>query len=118
MFFSRIDGVAKHHGFRVKMIRTLDQCLELLARESPSGLLVDLQVAGADLERCAAEVCETIPKVAYGSHVDADSLRRARQVGFGPVMPRSQFVERLPREWMTWFGPSQPKGQPNSPALS
>ena len=41
--------------------------------------------------------------VAYGSHVDAAVLRAAREAGCDPVLPRSKFVEELPRalpEWM------------------
>lgn len=103
MFFSRIGGVAKHFGSNVRMGKTLEACRTLISQESCAGLLVDLQVAGEDLEALVSSMPEIQKGVAFGSHVDAAGLRKARDLGLTPVMARSQFVERLPREWSNWF---------------
>jgi hypothetical protein len=41
--------------------------------------------------------------VAYGSHVDAGTLRVAREAGCDLVLPRSQFVEELPGQLANWM---------------
>ncbi len=104
IFFSRIDGVARHFGGRVLMVKTAAQCEPLLAGGQMQGMLVDLQVAGADLERIVRSVRTGVRVVGYGSHIDAASLRVARELGLDPVMPRSLFVEKMPKEWQAWFG--------------
>lgn len=106
IFFSRIDGVARHFGFRVLLVKTAAQCAELIAGRPLRGLLVDLQVAGADLETVIRALAQGIRAVGYGSHIDAASLRSARELGLNPVMPRSLFVEKMPKEWEQWFGAS------------
>ena len=77
------------------------------ARQNPpGGILVDLQNPGLDLPSLLGEL-RTVPGVrrvlAYGSHVDAESLRTARAAGCDPVLLRSQFVERLNGELATWL---------------
>jgi hypothetical protein len=41
--------------------------------------------------------------VAYGSHVDTERLRAARSAGCDPVLPRSKFVEELPKALPQWL---------------
>jgi hypothetical protein len=41
--------------------------------------------------------------VAYGSHVDTESLRAARAAGCDRVLPRSKFIEELPSALPDWF---------------
>ncbi len=108
MFASRISGEARAQGLTVKSARSLDQLLALTRQEAPSCLLLDLGFPGLDLMglfRELAEVCPTPPRVvAYGSHVDAERLRAARSAGCDPVLPRSKFVEELPRSLAQWLG--------------
>jgi hypothetical protein len=56
--------------------------------------------------------------VAYGSHVDTATLKAARASGCDPVLPRSKFVEDLPRELPRWFGEevAQPGEHPQAGA--
>ncbi len=102
IFFSRIHGVAAKMGLVAKQVRKV----ESFAEHANIGLvLVDIQVAGEDLKEVAGLL---IPKgvrmVGYGSHVDAAGLGHARELGLHPVMPRSQFVERLPLDLYGWLG--------------
>jgi CheY-like chemotaxis protein len=107
IFASRIIGEARAAGLTVGPARSVEQLLELARREMPSCVLVDLAFPGlslpALLERLG-EIGGTRPRVAaYGSHVDTESLRAARAAGCDPVLPRSKFVEELPRALPNWL---------------
>jgi CheY-like chemotaxis protein len=107
IFMSRITGEARALGLTVTPARSLEQLLERVRQQTPSCILVDLAFPGLvlpDLFRRLAEVCRPPPRVvAYGSHVDPGGLRAARSAGCDPVLPRSQFVEELPRALPEWF---------------
>ena len=113
LFVSRITGEARALGLTVKSARSIEQLLEMARLESPSGVLVDLAFPGLDLPelfRCLAETCKPTPRVvAYGSHVDAEGLRAARAAGCDPVLPRSKFVEELPRALPGWLSSAAPQ---------
>jgi len=108
LFASRITGEARALGLTVKPARSLEQLLDLAQQETPSCILVDLAFPGLvlpDLFQRLSEACNPPPRVvAYGSHVDTDSLRSARLAGCDPVLPRSKFVEELPRALPQWLG--------------
>ncbi|MGH7171895.1 MAG: response regulator [Gemmataceae bacterium] len=107
IFASRITGEARALGLSVKPARSLEQLLDFARQEPPSCVLVDLAFPGLvlpDLFHRLGEVGNPPPRVvAYGSHVDADSLRSARSAGCDPVLPRSKFVEELPRALRQWL---------------
>lgn len=107
LFASRITGEARALGLSVKPTRSLEQLLELARQETPSCILVDLAFPGLALPvlfHRLGEVCHPAPRVvAYGSHVDAEGLRAARSAGCDPVLPRSKFVEELPKALSQWL---------------
>jgi len=107
IFASRITGTARSLGYEVKTSRTADGFLELARQQPPRGVILDLACPGlapeALLEGWRA-ACPVMPRVvAYGSHVDTDTLRAARAAGCDPVLPRSKFVEDMPRELPAWL---------------
>ena len=108
IFFSRVSGTAKAHGLVVRQARNSATLLELAKREPPGGVILDLQNDGLDLPPLLAglrEACPAMPNViAFGSHVEAETLRAARTAGCDKVMPRSQFVGLLEAELKEWFG--------------
>jgi CheY-like chemotaxis protein len=112
LFASRVTGEARALGLTVRPARSLEQLLELARKEPPSCVLVDLAFPGlvlGELFGRLKEVCVTSPRmVAYGSHVDAEGLRAARAAGCHPVLPRSKFVEELPRALPNWLAVSPP----------
>jgi CheY-like chemotaxis protein len=114
LFASRITGAARVHQLSVKPARSLEQLLELARSETPSCVLLDLAFPGlvlVDLFHRLGEVCCPLPRVvAYGSHVDVDGLRAARAAGCEVVLPRSKFVEELPRALPQWFSDKPPGG--------
>jgi|SRR5579884_2972575 len=108
MFASRITGEARAQGLTVKPARSLEQLLALARQEAPSCVLLDLGFPGLDLPDLFHQLAQTCPSpprvVAYGSHVDTERLRAARSAGCDPVLPRSKFVEELPRSLSQWLG--------------
>jgi CheY-like chemotaxis protein len=109
MFTSRISGTARDLGLAVKAARSAEGLVQLAQQQPPRCVIVDLSNPGlvlTDLLGRLGEICSPMPRVvAYGSHVDAETLRQARAAGCDPVLPRSRFVEELPRALPEWLGP-------------
>jgi CheY-like chemotaxis protein len=109
IFFSRVAATARAAGLEVKQARTAPAVLDL-ARQSPPGcVILDLHTDGLDLAELLAglrEICPVMPRtVAFGSHVEADTLRAARKAGCDRVLPRSQFVQELEADLAAWLTP-------------
>lgn len=107
LFTSRITGTAQDLGLLVKPVRTLQALTALLHPQPPSCIIVDLahpELRISEFMDLVRTGCTPVPRVvAYGSHVDTATLRAAREAGCAVVLPRSKFVEELPRalpEWM------------------
>ena len=70
-------------------------------------MILDLQNPGLDLPALLAELkaaCPAMPRVtAYGSHVEAEVLRAAREAGCDLVLPRSKFVKELDGQIAAWL---------------
>jgi CheY-like chemotaxis protein len=108
IFFSRISEAARAAGLAVRQVRTPAELVALAARNPPGGVILDLHNPGLDLPALLAELraaCPMMPRVtAYGSHVEAETLRAAREAGCDRVLPRSRFVKELDGaigEWLT-----------------
>lgn len=110
IFFSRVAGAARAAGLVVRQTRTAAECLAQARARPPGGVIVDLQNPGLELPAFLAGLraaCPVMPRVtAYGSHVEAEVLRAARQAGCDRVMPRSRFAEELEREVAAWLAPA------------
>jgi CheY-like chemotaxis protein len=107
IFASRITGVAQAADLAVKVARSAEILKSLVETEKPNLLIVDLSNPGLVIEELVAWVStyatsERPRIVAYGSHVDTATLKAARAAGCDEVMPRSQFVERLPNQLNEW----------------
>lgn len=93
LFSSRISATARAINRQVKIIREPAQ----LATENANLLIVDLNLAGA-VEAAAAWKCGLKRHVVgFVSHVDAQTIAKARGLGIDRVMARSHFVEVLPK---------------------
>jgi CheY-like chemotaxis protein len=111
IFTSRVTGTARDLGFSFKTARSPDGLRELLLRDWPVCIILDLSnpnLVIADFLTKLREHGEPMPRViAYGSHVDAATLKAARTAGCDEVLTRSQFVEELPIRLPEWIqGPS------------
>jgi FixJ family two-component response regulator len=106
IFTSRITGTARSLGLEVRQVRTLDNIVETAKQVGTRCLILDLAFPGLDLPDLMRQLSEldAPPRVvAYGSHVDAASLNAARGAGCRPTLPRSKFVEDLPRDLPNWL---------------
>lgn len=111
IFTSKVTGTAKALGLAVRVARTPAALVELARKEPPVCVVVDLHHPQLDLPallRELREACPAMPRVVgYGSHVEAETLRAAREAGCDPVWPRSKFVEDLPTALPAWLTPGQ-----------
>jgi CheY-like chemotaxis protein len=107
MFTSRIAGTARDLGLNLQSVTTVEALLSRARQENPSCVIVDLSnrtLDTASLVGKLRESCTPMPRiVAYGSHVDAKSLHAAREAGCDVVLPRSKFVEELPKQLPQWL---------------
>jgi CheY-like chemotaxis protein len=107
IFFSRISGAARAAGLVVRQAKSAGDLVALAKQHAPGGVILDLQNPGLDLAALLAELkeaCPAMPRViAYGSHVEAEVLRAARQAGCDRVMPRSQFAKELEGQIADWL---------------
>jgi CheY-like chemotaxis protein len=109
VFMSRISATAQAAGLSVRQARTPEALLALARQSAPQGIILDLQNPGLDLPALLAElraICSPMPRVVgYGSHVEAELLRAAREAGCNLVLPRSKFVKDLDRDLASWLKP-------------
>jgi hypothetical protein len=107
IFSSRITGTGQALGLTIKPARSLAVLEELLAKEWPNCLILDLGYPSLVIQDLIANLGRSgkaMPRiVAYGSHVDTATLQAARQAGCDIVLPRSKFVEELPKSLVAWL---------------
>ena len=88
IFSSKIAATARAYGLTVRVARTVDSLIQLANAEPPTAIILELDHSDFDIAATIAQ----LPKVkiiGYGSHVQVDRLKDARQAGCSPVMPRS-----------------------------
>jgi DNA-binding NarL/FixJ family response regulator len=106
LFASRVTGTARALNLPVTPARTPAALLALAQQQLPTCVIVDLSHPGlavADLLAGLRALPARPRVVAYGSHVDAATLRAARDAGCDVVLPRSQFVAELPTALPAWL---------------
>ena len=98
MFWAKIHGLAKAAGIPVARI-TDESAMEAAVLEGNlAKVFADLGSRSVDLLGWAPRLKALAPPprlIAYGSHVDTESLRRAVDAGYDEVMPNSQFHRSL-----------------------
>ena len=109
IFTSRVTGTGRDLGFVIRFARAPEALLNLAREESPACVIVDLSNPGLNINEFVAALKQLSPTpnvIAYGSHIDVATLKAARAAGCDLVMPRSQFVEALPRDLAAWMTPA------------
>ncbi len=105
LFTSQITGHARALDVSIISVKDVAGILRLAETTSLRCAIIDLSHPGLDIAGLVAALKarpEPVQVIAYGSHVDVDTLKRARAAGCDRVMPRSQFVEELPRTLGEW----------------
>jgi DNA-binding NarL/FixJ family response regulator len=110
IFSSRITGTAQALGLKIDTVKSA-KTLKARAKDAmPTCVILDLSHPELQLQELIRELhdtCSPSPRlVAYGSHVDAATLRAAREAGCDIVLPRSAFVEQLPGNLAKWLAHS------------
>ena len=96
-FSSSIEGTASQHAVSCRVVGSVDQLTELLARGAVRRVIVDLEFPNLD-PVSSVDLLPESPRpetVGFGPHVKVDQLKAAREAGIDQVMPRSQFSEQL-----------------------
>jgi hypothetical protein len=101
LFFStRFADVIARQGGRAVLVDTPDAWLEAVDRYFPVLALVDLDTPGdwqTAIVRCKLRPhTRQVPIYAFGSHVEVETLRAARQAGADHAWARSRMMEELP----------------------
>jgi CheY-like chemotaxis protein len=101
LFRSKISTVAKSLGVVVRAATTPEAAIERATADAPTLVLLDLdgQRPGPFevLQRFASDPgLRALRTLGFVSHVHADLVRKARELGIGSVMARSAFVTELP----------------------
>ena len=95
-FATRIAATAKAAGVALELVPPQRAAARLAAADVS---LVLLELGSRDALSLIAElkrVGPAVPIVGFGAHVEAALLRDARDAGADAVLPRSQFVTKLP----------------------
>jgi CheY-like chemotaxis protein len=107
MFTSRITATARQLGLELRTAKAQAGLEALAEQQAPQCVILDLANPGLDVAALLRRLREADRPppfvVAYGSHVDTATLRAARAAGCNLVLPRSKFVEDLPRALPDWF---------------
>lgn len=106
MFASRITATARSLGLIIKTARSSADVERLVEAEQPACVIIDLANPGLQVGDLLGKLHAMGPHpfiVAYGSHVDAATLKAARDAGCDLVLPRSKFVEELDKSLPQWF---------------
>ena len=91
LFSSRIAATARAIGVDVKLMRDP----AVLAAETARRLIVDLNQPGALDAAVEWKKQSGGEVIGFVAHVDAETIRRARDAGIDQVLPRSRFVAVL-----------------------
>ena len=101
MFFAaKINAAASAAGRTVERLRTQEQ-LEQLTTAPPLLVIIDLKAERLDPMQAIAflkssDELRAVPVVAFTSHVQTETIRRAQAAGCDVVLPHSAFTQMLP----------------------
>ncbi len=104
-FISRIGSTVKNLGYQIEWLERAAQVegtfTEALAARQPALVIVDLNnrhIPWEEWMTAAKQDPETrqIPMMAFGSHMDVDLMKRAKETGADAVYAKSRFTEAMP----------------------
>jgi hypothetical protein len=107
IFTSKIKGTATALGYPMTVAGSDSQARSIIETYRPRVVLVDLTagdlVSPAALVSYQAMTGPDVWFVAFGSHVDIDTLAAAKTAGCHVVLPRSRFSAELPKLMRLYF---------------
>ena len=95
-FIAKMKETAKQSGVELETAGTAEALAAAAKSDATSLLIVDLNARGSieAIEQLRASG-NTLPVIAYLSHVQVELAERARAAGCTEVMPRSKFTREL-----------------------
>ena len=95
-FIAKMKETAKQTGVELETAGTAEALASAARASATSLLIVDLNARGSieAIERLRT-AGNTLPMIAYLSHVQVELAERARAAGCTEVMPRSKFTREL-----------------------
>lgn len=112
MFSSKVTATGRAVAVPVAVARSAETAVRRTLELAATCVLVDLHNPGLNLKELLAELqarCPQMPRIiGFGSHVDVETLKAARQAGCDLVLPRSQFQEQLESKLAEWAKPLEP----------
>ena len=114
-FIPGIQSVARHLEHSIHFIETsIDKAAfdALIADQRPDLLIIDTNnqlVPWAEWISAlkAASATQDIPVLAFGSHKDVETMKKAKQAGADAVVARSKFTTELPELIHKYVTPAQ-----------
>ncbi len=100
LFRSRIETAAAHTGASIAMVSDLASLEARLRQPSWRLVVLDLNLAASDPIALLDDVrrrAPALPVLGFFSHVQVELQQRATEAGCTWVLPRSAFVQLLPR---------------------
>lgn len=91
LFASKISGTAQSLGVTIKLIRDPEK----LGDQAGDRLIVDLNQPGALDAAIQWKTAHAGEVIGFVSHVDRETIDRAKGGGIDQVLPRRQFVQLL-----------------------
>ena len=90
-FASEIEGTARLHGLRVRLVDTDQQAAEAVESNPTRLLIVDLRNPGLDCAQLMASLSDPRPKVlGFYPHVQTEYLEAAQSAGFDKIVTRGR----------------------------
>ena len=98
IFTTKVSGTAAGLDIELKVVGSTEQAKEM-AGDATRLIMVDLSNSASTTPAQLRELRGALPVstrvLAYGSHVEVPRLKAAREAGCDPVLPRSEFTDRL-----------------------
>lgn len=98
LFFSvKVSATLKHIGVETTTVRQLAEWTQRLTEGGFDLALVNTAARGAEWEQAIGAAREAgLPVIAYGSHVDTETMAQARVAGASRVIANSKLAADLP----------------------
>jgi len=92
-----IESAAAHLGYAIEFVGPIDDLIAYLVAQQPALILVDLSARTVDWEQWVMTVkanaaTRKMPILAFGPHLDKDTLARAQRAGCDAVLSNGAFL--------------------------
>lgn len=105
MFTLPLVESAKMRGVSLIVAATTAEFLEHLQRDTITAVLLDMRLTTPEV---VSHLSVTLPKAAFGPHVEGDSFLALRRLGVQEVWPNSKLAQKFPA-WLDRMHKTDPE---------